>query len=119
VTFPNGETVQVNGYEAGVRPEAAAGAPSGATGSFSLVDAEVCAGLDGVATAEAAAFGLEMPDGSRVAPAPVNAKEPPLRKPSTPGECSRGTITYEVGPGLQPAAVSYVAAGRTVRWTVG
>ena len=118
VTFPNGETVQVHGYVADV-PSEGAGAAAGATRSFAVVDVEACAGLDGVASAEAAKFGLEMPDGGRVAPAAVIAKEPPLRTPSAPGECSRGTITYEVGSGQRPAAVSLLVAERTVRWKVG
>lgn len=118
-TFANGETVQVNGYEGDVRPEAAAGGPAGAGRSFSVVEVEACAGSDGRATAEAGKFQLEMPDGTRVPPATVNAKEPPLRTPAAPGECSRGTITYEVDRGPPPQAVSFQAAQSAVRWRVG
>ena len=118
VTLSNGETVQVHGYEAEVRPEAAAGALADAGRSYAVVDVEACAGADGGATAEAARFELEMPDGSRIAPAPVVAREPALRALGAPGECSRGTITYEVAPGQRPRAVSFLAAQSTVRWQV-
>ena len=117
-TFPDGETVAVHGYEAGVRPDATLGGAPDATGSFSVVDVEACAGTAGGATAEAGRFRLELPDGSQVAPASVAAEEPSLRTPGASGECNRGTVTFEVGPGARPEAVAYLAAGTTIRWRV-
>lgn len=118
-TFPNGETVQVHGYQPVVRPDTTLATPSDAGGSFSVVEVEACAGTDGAASAEAGRFRLEMPDGRRIDPSSVTAKEPPFRKPGAPGECNRGAITYEVGPGQRPAAVSFLAGDTTVRWRVG
>jgi hypothetical protein len=118
VTFPNGETVQVHSFEAEVRPDAAGGAPAGAGRSYAVVDVEACAGTEGGATAEAGKFELEMPDGTRIPPVPVVAREPALRAPGAPGQCNRGTVTYELGSGLRPRAVAFLGPQAAVRWQV-
>lgn len=116
VTLANGETVALHGYQGSVRPE---GAGPGDPRSFSVIDVEACAGLDGRSIAEPGRFELEMADGSRIAAASVVAKPPPLGPPTTPGQCSRGTVSYEVDPARNPAAVSFATGESAVRWRVG
>ena len=116
VTLANGETVAVHGYQSGVRPEET-GAADGPT--FGVIDVEACAGADGRSGAEVGRFQLELADGGGIPPAPVAAKQPPLVPPTGPGQCRRGTVSYEVGPGRRPTAVSFAGSGTTVRWAVG
>ena len=118
VTLASGESVQVRGYQAGVRPERH-GPDGGDVRTFAVIDVEACADGDGRSGAEPARFHLEMADNSRVSPVPIVAREPALRLPTSPGECTRGTISYELQAGRNPVAVSFAAtADTTVRWRV-
>jgi hypothetical protein len=102
LTLPTGESIAVHEYRAG-QP--------------ALVEVEACAGTDGRSSAEPGRFRLELEDGGAIA-ATSPADEPSFQAPSTPGECRRGRIAYEVGPGQTPAAVTFTAGEATARWRV-